>query len=760
MSNGSTQLGDLEVAVEGAAEALAADRIKGTTFATLPPPADGAPLGLFPAPLAISGQKTLQLGKASLDVGASSSYQVFALTGQFVDPDGIVSPADGSAWLKHELDAAVSESGSEGSGELSGGLDSGATARLLDYRRHAPTDAVADAVLTEMAHPRWPSSIADLQAMAPGDAVALIVSGNVAFRASFTYADLLPLTVAALDAKLGATGAAAFEIAIGATVDVDFSASDSFRLVFTHGTTLDIAVDLKKAKTTSLGANAKLGVTVGLADPAQLSALVESYVAGRLGAPYENVKDLLDKLGTVTDVSQLDVAEQKLLDRLVTFFKLGDAVAKLEDVKSKVMAVPSDLQDDLAKALSEQLAITFTVGYSRVDTDETLVSFEAAASALAPFLSRLLIGDVSGLSAPLAAGAPGFVLNNYLSTRQRTRQVSFGVSLAIGSWAAVGTTTTTVTKVQQENIAHQLRMSLDGRTAYQSKWGKAGENYSFELTAAMPGFASQPAELTLGANLGWMWDQKLTPALQAAILDLANVWGVFPSASNASQAAALAACAGQEVHAELVLTLGDDAVRRLPIIPEPQSQAAWILAMAQSLPRVSLPDSSLAVDIGQRTAIYQGVAAWVFGQKSGAELTVWPDYQRAAPPLAPEDEHRLREIDLPSGASSDDNTTVYSLPALWSPTSSTVNPWHLYQQVVDAFRKLGSCLDGDSGFEVIERVFLDLSAIAEQQVLARLLGSLFAQVLASAGLVSGALTVTPADGGQAIVMTGGGKGPS
>jgi hypothetical protein len=439
---------------------------------------------------------------------------------------------------------------------------------------------------------------------------------------------------------------------------------------------------------------------------------------------------------------------------------LGDPLAKLEDVKAKVLALPADLQKDLVKALSQQLAVAFTVSYSRVGTDETLVSFEATASSLAPFLNALLIGDVSSVSVPLASGAPGFVLNNYLSTHQVTRQLSFGVSLAIGSWAATGTTTSTVTKVRQQNIAHQLRLSFDGRIAYQSKWGKEGESYSFELTAAMPGFASQPAEVTFGASLGWMWDQKLSPALQAKILDLANVWGVFPSASNASQAAALAACAGQEVHAELVLTLGDAGVRRLPAIHDPQSKAAWIQAMAQALPRVALPSSSFAVDIGQRTAIYQAVAAWVFSQTSGAELARGPAYSRAEPPLAPADEHRLRAIDLPSGASLDDNATVYSLPALWSPTSSTVNPWHLWQRVVGAFSKLGTYLDGDAGFDVIEKVFLELSGIAGQEYLARLLGSLFARVLASAGLVSGALTVTPAGGGQAIVMTGGGKGPS
>jgi len=262
MSSGdSTRLGDLGVAVEGAAQALAGAFAADTTFAGLPPRGPGPDGGLFPKPLGLSGSDAVAPGPASLTFGESASYQVFSLSGEFVDSDRIVSPHPGAAWSKHELEVEVTATGGGGAGSVSLGLDAGVKARLLDYRRHAMADRVAEAVVREIAQPRLPHRIAHLEAMAAGDAVAIVASGRLAFRAKFTYADLVPATAAILDAKLGVAGASAFEVSTGAAVEVDFSASDEFRLVFTRGGTLAFAVDVRKAGTTRLGAGADFGVT-------------------------------------------------------------------------------------------------------------------------------------------------------------------------------------------------------------------------------------------------------------------------------------------------------------------------------------------------------------------------------------------------------------------------------------------------------------------------------------------------------------------
>jgi len=760
MSDGSTQLGDLKVEVEGAAKALAKDLTQGTTFAGLATGGAGSDGALFPQTLDLSGTDTLPLGGTSLALGGSSAYQVYALTGSFTDSDGIENPgtpAD-SAWLKHELKAEVTASGSGAVSGVSLGLDAGETVRLLDYRRHATTDLVAQAVLAEIAKPRLPNRIADLEAMAAGDAVAFVAAGSFAFRASFTYSDLLAATVTALDSTLGVAGAAAFEVTLGGTVEADFTANDALRLVFTRGTTLDLAVDLKKTKTSSLPVTATLGATAKFTNPTQLAKLVESYLVGRLGTPYQKFQSLLAKLGTATDVSQLSANEQELLQAIVTKLNLGDIVAQFKIIKAKLVALPSDLQTKLETTLSQQLGLAFSLSYSRVKTDETLASFEAKAASLAPFLNRLLTGDMTGIAARIAALDPGFLCKNYLSSRQITQKISFGVNLSFGPWVAKGQTTTQFSESQQKNVAGQLRLSFDGEETYDSQWGDQNESYGFAFTASMQGFAAQPAspDFTFGTGLHWAWEESLTPALRDRILDLANVWGVFPEDDNASHASALAGLLGKPVRAELSLTFADAAVRALPAASDGTYQAAWVRAMAASLPRVSLPNTSFKVDLRQRLALYQGAAAAAFGQKDVAALTAVPAYGSAQPPLSAADEHRLRQVDLPSGTSLDDNATVYSLKALWRPESSTVNMWHSYQRALGSVRRLGSFLNGSASYAVIQGVFADLASLAGQQYLARLLGSFLSQMLGHAE-ATGVLTVTPKEGGTAVVFTGAGK---
>ncbi len=755
-SSASLQLGDLKVAVVDAAKALAGAFVDGQTFANLPATSLGPAAELLPKPLGLTGSDALAVGPASLTLGAAGSYHLSAFTGQFTDPDGIAVPASGAAFLKTELDSQVSGQGGGTASGVAFGLDAGTTARLLDYRRYPATAAVAPAVLANISHPRFPNRIADLQAMAAGDAVAVVVAGNLAFKASFTYASLLSSSIAALDRLLQVSGAAAFSVATGGSVEVDFGASDAFRLVFTKGTQLDLAVNLQKSSGSNLGVTAGLSVQAQFTNVQQLAPLIQSYLEARLGTPYATYQSLLAKLVAATDVSQLDANQQALLQQIVTRLGLGSAVAQFDAIKATLVGLPAKVQAELVKVLSQSVKLAFTVGYSRVSSGETLASFEAAAAALAPFLPALLIGDVSGVAARLAAGDPQFVLLSYLSSREIKNGFSFGVSLAVGGWAAGGVSTVNTTLTREENIQGQLRVSFDGRQRYTSQWGSAGENYGFELAATMAQFAAVPAgnDFAYSLNLGWIWDQTLTPQLEQTILDLASVWRVVDPAASAGLTASLAGLVGQSVHAELALAVGDDGVRRLAIVPDPQYQASWMQAMAEALPPLRAGSSLVRGDVRQRRAIYADAAASAFGQHAPAALLVTPAYNLAQPPLSAGDLALLRAVD--SGQNPPGNLVVYSLDNLWSPESATVSAWQLYQRVIGAFRALGAYLAGTKGtYSINQATFSEVQAVVGQDYPARLFGSVLAQVLGgTVGLVTGTLTVTPTAGGNAVVIGG------
>src|SRR5262249_40078311 len=172
-------------------------------------------------------------------------------------------------------------------------------------------------------------------------------------------------------------------------------------------------------------------------------------------------------------------------------------------IRTKLIALPNDLQTKLVTVLSAQLGLAFSLSYSRVKTGGTLASFEAKAASLSPFLDRLLTRDMTGIAEEMAAGDPGFLCKSYLRSKEITQTLSFGVDLSFGKWVAAGLTTTQFDESQQQNLDGELRLSFDGEETYTSQWGDTKESYGFSLNAAMQGFAAQPAagDFTFGLGL-------------------------------------------------------------------------------------------------------------------------------------------------------------------------------------------------------------------------------------------------------------------
>src|SRR4051794_26591449 len=193
MAEGETKLGGLKGAVEDAGKAPGQAIQEGTTFGQLD--VSGSSKNgyqILPEPLTLSGSDRFDLGGTSLVIGVGASLDLLVSafnTPDDVDPDGLVTPAAGDAWLKTEITAAVRGQGGgtvgPAAGPLRSGLDvaSGVTVRLLDYRHRAEGDRVVAAVLANLARPRFAADLASLWALAQADAkdvLAYMVRGTLA----------------------------------------------------------------------------------------------------------------------------------------------------------------------------------------------------------------------------------------------------------------------------------------------------------------------------------------------------------------------------------------------------------------------------------------------------------------------------------------------------------------------------------------------------------------------------------------------------
>src|SRR6202035_2656615 len=449
-----------------------------------------------------------------------------------------------------------------------------------------------------IASARFATDIKSIRALTGGDALAFLVSGKLSMQATFTYADVLAGSVAALDQVLGMTGAAAYKINLGANVAANLTASDDFRLVFTRGTELEIAVEVQKSASSSAAATASLGAQVGFDNTAQLAGLLDSYLIGRLGTRYQDFKGLLGKLSSVSNLTQLDPSEQALAQAIATRLGLAPAQDQLAALKTRLDGAEAKLSAGLLKVASTQIKLVFTAGYTRIASSQAILRFETSADSLAPLLNGLLLGNLTGVTARLVTGDPAFLLREYMESREVQTGRSFGVALSIGEWAAGSTFTVNEDRKEQKSL-QGVRLSYDGRRTLQSSWNKDRELYAFELAAAMDHYAPAPkgADFAFLINLSWMWNAVLDANLLHTILDLANVWRVVAREEAAGLRTALLPLLGKRVQAELELRVSDAGVRQLVLFPAPTFEAVWVKAMAEALPPIFFGDHFLRENV-------------------------------------------------------------------------------------------------------------------------------------------------------------------
>jgi hypothetical protein len=358
----------------------------------------------------------------------------------------------------------------------------------------------------------------------------------------------------------------------------------------------------------------------------------------------------------------------------------------------------------------------------------------------------LLLGNTRDVVEQLTKGDTSFHLDEYLQTREVQKARSFGASLRISDWAVGGTTTVARTRKEQRDIDGRLRLSLDGRKSYKAQWNKDVEEYGFDLSAAMEGFAAAPKgkDFQLRIGLSWMWKDQMSPRLAETIADVATVWRIVEVAHRDRVQDALQSLQGR-VQADLELAIDDAGVRRLAETTEPELQRAWKVAMAEALPLLFFNDRTFRPTLKARKSTYSGAADQLFSQVSETEIVTGLKYKKG--------EELLRiidlEMDLGKPNSISNPFVPFSVKELWQ--RGDRHP----ERCKRAFRALsrlrGFLDDGDPA--EFQDAFRTLQGLLGQAYTARLIGSVLAQLLADhPESISATGKVVSVAGAEAIVI--------
>jgi len=727
------KLDSLQVQVKDQVGTLADLVAKQTRFLDLPSNQ------IFGTPPSISGSDDLAIDQTKLAVSASAAYNATAFVHpQDVDPDGIVTTGADDAWLKQELALSASVSGTQGN--LTFGLATASASgaakgnvRLLDYRQHSIQDLVGQAVIDGITGARFAVRAQDVAQLDAGSRLAFLAGGSLALNVKLSVADTLSASLTALDRALGATGAAAIQFQTGGTCTLAVGLSDDFRLVFSRAASGRIEVDVKKAVNSSVRLTGSYGVTAQFANPQGLAAALHAYVKQRLGVAYTDYQKVEQAVcGAGSKFSSLSPEIQALAEQIAGTLGLGDAEQKFSDLKTRICGLDKKLQDAITAAVTARLRAAFTFTWSRVTSNQAVLSFEIDPAALPTYLRGLLFGDLSPALEALEDQDPRFTLINYLETRKGTIDRAFGFSLSLGKWSVGSQTDFQITWETDIRFlpdgGRGERRALEGRYAYTSKWLRGQtETYFVDLGATMPGFAASPAlaDFQYGLHLSWTWQEKHSPALAARWADLAELWGSQPALAGA-----VAGADGKDVEAVVEVVLGNEgvlAVARAASGQDPRWLDSWGWALAAALPPI--PDLGFRHSVQDRLRLYLQSAKNLLRQDEIVNVVTVPAYDSA------QERAQLEPIDLAGLGQPIEGLAVtfemFGLHTIWRPDSAVRRPSKLFKDVQHAFAAL---VGGGNYRPAIEGLISQLNTlVAGDPFWTRLLGAALTHFLRQAG---------------------------
>ena len=506
-------------------------------------------------------------------------------------PDGALTPQltyrPEAAWLKYALETDIKAAGAGTLASLGFKVDASAGAAFADYRSHAGSVPVAEAVALDIVEgPRFATVLHHVQQLSAGDALSVRWKGTINTQVQLAWSDVFAGPALSLGSLAGVQGVIGLEFKSGARVTFSVGISDDFIVVFSRVADDLWRVGVRKAVSRSAAASASVGVTAGFANPNAMQDILTSALEGVLGQPLAQVDALLG----AASLDRLSDPQRKAAAMLAKRLGLRSEAATLLELRDRVQRVRDAVPDAINELAKAKVRLAFAYEYSRIDEHATLLQATIQGNALEKHHPAMIRGRLDELTADLAAGVPGLQLETYLNQKTLVRERSWGFTLGLGKWAEIGGKDfKRVSRTERRNIRGRLQDSYLGARGYTGQW--IGERFAWtvDLRADMPAFAVHDiplvTEYEFGIHLVWTANQKKLSANECEQwLDSAVVWGVLPEHDLDAARERLRSMVDRECDVALQLAVPDEALRAMLPAIAAGGAASFAHALAIAMP--------------------------------------------------------------------------------------------------------------------------------------------------------------------------------
>ncbi|RKH32984.1 hypothetical protein D7Y13_07475 [Corallococcus praedator] len=501
------------------------------------------------------------------------------------EPEPLFTPDGAACWLKYaaELNAQASGEGSFPFVALSG---SGAVNVLVaDYRRHAPTRTLGDALRDDVKSLRLPFLLEDVQALVAGDALSFQTRIQLKAGLTLSWPAVTSTVVASLARRVGGQVALQLKAEVGASLSGELKLEDELRLVFSRaegGGAFQISI--RKAITSQVSAGMKVGVTLDVASPV-LAALLGAVADTAQAQSVSKIVEGLDSgtLGTV------------LVPVATSLFGALGFKQELDGTLATVKQVHTELKRLIEDGVVTALQAGFEYEYARTAGDATLMALEVPADELGSVHAALISGDLASIQRRTKDAWVRRYFHMRTTGMQRTRGFGLGWRDMFLAKVEDRKQLKAVTQHASRDHAHgPRRYAFQGTRSYQHEGWLAGNKVlqGIDFNAQMPAFSTRPSADAF--DYAFFAQSRVEGSLSLQELaDQARVWGALRDDASVEPLSRLfqSVPRGTRVTARFEARLDAatfrKVLRKMGTDPEVERQA-FAVALARALPRDSV----------------------------------------------------------------------------------------------------------------------------------------------------------------------------
>jgi hypothetical protein len=366
----------------------------------------------------------------------------------------------------------------------------------------------------------------------PWQVLSFGVQTCLSMSLKLTVSSLTSMVAASVASVLNQGGAFSFTANASATLTVTANATDGYRIFAQRAAAGGTQFSIKKTSSTSLGIDAGLGLTIGIADTA-LNSLVNSVFDQVAGVAAGTVQSILTSSAT----SVLTPAQQQDLHNLVTKLGLTSTLtSELQSLQARLASLKSDLTSRLTPTVSAQ----FTYSWQRLTSQSLVAQFTVSDVDLPKYHADILGLDLVQLM------DDGIVFSRFMGKSTTEVDIGYGFSFGIGgyvflkSWNSLKLAFTELDTIGSGNSMLR-QFSFLGKRAYDLTWFGSTQEYYVELDASMPTPLPSPSagDFQTGISVAFSWTNCTFGNILTAVADYGAVFKVFETDDVVAEAVSL-----------------------------------------------------------------------------------------------------------------------------------------------------------------------------------------------------------------------------